>query len=840
MRTTFEYELTSDQYTAALKFNQQLLLREPPVRRQMLVLQGLSLLVWFAIGIASVLLTGNGNTAGIWFPVALASGLGVIGFQQRSLQKSIFRHLAGADRRFRSPQSLAMESAGMRWTTSAGECHFAWSAIRRVEFAGELILLCLDGGAFLPVPDSAFSNPDERQAFLQVLQEQVRVQVQVSPPPPVADVSEAESVAGKGDAGTAWSGLLQNLKLGTRLVFFLRLPPGGARVSWTQFVMLAGLGAAIPSIEALFRIGLKGSFSSYALPGAVFHLPLLLVLAWAVAGLAGRSAAALQLLVVFAAMIVPVDIAYLVHFHVAGGEASWLPRAWRYYVYHVPALWLTLASIVAAIRVLDISPRRWLATASVVGVVMALPLLTVYRDRVLWVEAYDEEARADFDRRHAALTNEGAFYLQPKLLERELAALKPGRKGVIDLYFVGAAGFAGQDVFMKEVHSVAKLFQERFDTEGRSVMLINNAKSVAESPIASATSLRAALRRVGEVMDRDEDILFLFLTSHGSRDHKFSLDFWPMRFDPVDPRRLRELLDESGIKRRVIVVSACYSGGFVDALKDENSLVITAAAPDKNSFGCSNEADFTYFGKAYFDEALRKTHSFIEAFELAGPIIAAREKKEDHPGSDPRIHVGSGIRQPLDELVAQLRVDKKTAALNVRPAGAVRLSGKYDEFLDLLSFRDQIREIQKQCLAEMKLSSPSKLVETQPDYFGGLGPESSHWLQLVATHQNYAEEICFGVNSEDVYRNVYRDAWRAQLSEGEMESVLRLFKTPTGRRWLVAQHEIATETPKQIFKTRTPMIESATQRFQSGQMRIIADYQKEMGVRRRSGESAVK
>src|SRR6266571_3124723 len=123
-------------------------------------------------------------------------------------------------------------------------------------------------------------------------------------------------------------------------------------------------------------------------------------------------------------------------------------------------------------------------------------------------------------------------------------ALRPGHKGTVDLYFVGVAGYASQDVFMKEVNSVGKLFRERFDTEGHSVRLINNAKSVADTPVASVTALKATLARLAEVMDRDEDILFLFLTSHGSKDHDFSLEFWPLRFNPLDPKELRRLLDD--------------------------------------------------------------------------------------------------------------------------------------------------------------------------------------------------------------------------------------------------------------------------------------------------------
>jgi hypothetical protein len=218
---------------------------------------------------------------------------------------------------------------------------------------------------------------------------------------------------------------------------------------------------------------------------------------------------------------------------------------------------------------------------------------------------------------------------------------------------------------MKEVHSVAKMFDERFDTSGRSLMLVNNVETVGETPIANTTSLGLALKRVGELMDRDEDVLFLFISSHGSRDHRTSFDFWPMQFDPLDPARLKELLDQSGIKRRVVVVSACYSGAFVDALKNDDTLVITASAADRNSFGCSNEADFTYFGKAYFDQALRKTYSFSKAFEMARPAIADRERLASFHGSEPQMYEGPGIKRVLEGFVSLREAAARSAS---RPA----------------------------------------------------------------------------------------------------------------------------------------------------------------------------
>jgi hypothetical protein len=174
--------------------------------------------------------------------------------------------------------------------------------------------------------------------------------------------------------------------------------------------------------------------------------------------------------------------------------------------------------------------------------------------------------------------------------------------------------------------------------------------------------LAATFKRIGSLMDRDHDVLFVFLTSHGTHDHRFSLSFWPLALYDLTPTDLRTLLDDAGIQNRVVVVSACYSGGFVDALKDPHTLVITAAAADRSSFGCSNEADFTWFGRAYFDEALRKTRSFTEAFALAAPVIAQRERQEGFDPSEPQIAEGAAIAAPLAVLRRRLDEDAAQAA----------------------------------------------------------------------------------------------------------------------------------------------------------------------------------
>jgi hypothetical protein len=232
--------------------------------------------------------------------------------------------------------------------------------------------------------------------------------------------------------------------------------------------------------------------------------------------------------------------------------------------------------------------------------------------------------------------------------------LKPQRPGVIDLYLVAFGGYADQDVFMKEVERIRSLFDERFDTTGRSLALINNRQTMKRLPFATATNLGEALQRVGQLMHPEEDVLFLYLTSHGSESHELSVSFWPLELQQIDPVHLRNLLDRAGIKWRVIAISACYSGGFIDPLKNDFTLIVTAAAAGKRSFGCGNEFEFTYFGKAYFDEALRHTHSFVTAFDQAEAAIAKREEAEKKTPSNPQIFVGSAIRLKLEGLQRRL------------------------------------------------------------------------------------------------------------------------------------------------------------------------------------------
>ena len=129
----------------------------------------------------------------------------------------------------------------------------------------------------------------------------------------------------------------------------------------------------------------------------------------------------------------------------------------------------------------------------------------------------------------------------------------------------------------------------------------------------------------------------------------FELSHQPLQIQSVTPAWLRLELDKAGIRWRVVVISSCFSGAYVPSLQTTNSMVITAAEATKTSFGCTDDADFTYFGRAFFDEALRQEHSLISAFHAAKQTIAIREKEEGFTPSHPQLFIGGEMQKSLPE-----------------------------------------------------------------------------------------------------------------------------------------------------------------------------------------------
>ncbi len=271
------------------------------------------------------------------------------------------------------------------------------------------------------------------------------------------------------------------------------------------------------------------------------------------------------------------------------------------------------------------------------------------------------------------LTDPALRERQRALIESAVAGLAPQRPGQPDLYVVGVGGDSTEDVFRNETVYLDRLMSQRFGANGRVVTLINHSDSLIRTPrpLATLENLRAVLAGVGKTMDHDQDVLLLFMTMHGTPQHQLFVQMAPAYFDLIDPRQLRKALDDAGIRNRVLVISACYSGGFVPSLKNDDTLILTAAHKNRPSFGCGPDSDATYFGRAWLVDALNETTDFVAAFEAAKVRIAEREKAEGFRPSRPQISVGKQILPRLQAWQSQLVPGPKVAyVLPTPPAPA--------------------------------------------------------------------------------------------------------------------------------------------------------------------------
>jgi len=151
-------------------------------------------------------------------------------------------------------------------------------------------------------------------------------------------------------------------------------------------------------------------------------------------------------------------------------------------------------------------------------------------------------------------------------------------------------------------------------------------------------------------MNLDRDVLFLALSSHGSAKPEISVSNGALPLNGLTEAALASALKESGIRWKVIVISACYSGAFIDSLRDDQTIVLTAAAADRTSFGCSDDRDLTYFGEAFYRDAIPRSTGLRDAFDRAAIDIAGREQREGIKASQPQAFYGPAMARKLDEI----------------------------------------------------------------------------------------------------------------------------------------------------------------------------------------------
>ena len=444
--------------------------------------------------------------------------------------------------------------------------------------------------------------------------------------------------------------LRRNLAAGLRLALFMPVSRLAFRIDVAQLLLLFVVSALIDVAADWIRYGPDAYFTWYGAGNELFAGGLIMLLCASIALAFRRS----DLAVAIPVLALSAFPAMQVLLTVPAALSRWTqsPVTLETVIETVALAWIVVLLVRAVAVALGPpgQPRRWLRAAAG-GLLLATPLWfsSTFTPTHSWWE--QPGLRGDADPRYPSPASEAVLATQADLLDNALAAIEDETPDNTDLYFVAFAGDAQQDVFRKDAELALKVMDERWGTGGKSLGLINNPRTLLDTPIATVSNLRAALNELGSVINPDEDVVMLYLTSHGRRDHSLEISLPPLELAQLSPAALRSMLDDAGIRWRIIVVSACYSGGFIPALEDAQTIVITASQSDRTSFGCGARSDGTYFGEALFEQGLARSDSLLAAFEAAKKRVAEREATGGFkPPSNPQISVGAAMAEKLKEL----------------------------------------------------------------------------------------------------------------------------------------------------------------------------------------------
>ena len=241
----------------------------------------------------------------------------------------------------------------------------------------------------------------------------------------------------------------------------------------------------------------------------------------------------------------------------------------------------------------------------------------------------------------------------PANVLRQLEQLAPQRPGVIDFYALLVGGDGSENVFQREVKTVQKRLEERLKASGHIVTLINNRN--LPQPEATLNSIEYVVQRLAERMDKGQDLLFLHLTSHGSSNHYLTLTHPRQELNWLGKKDLANILKRSGIRHRFIVISGCYSGGFIRDLANENTVIVTASASTVTSYGCGDKSEITEFSRVLYTQALGQSRPLVDVARLAVQYVHEDEKRSGRRHSYPQTSIGAYMEDYLRQFESHLK-----------------------------------------------------------------------------------------------------------------------------------------------------------------------------------------
>lgn len=241
---------------------------------------------------------------------------------------------------------------------------------------------------------------------------------------------------------------------------------------------------------------------------------------------------------------------------------------------------------------------------------------------------------------------------QRRRLDRGLAALEPQRRGTVDAFVVSVA-LDSDPVFSREAREVGRVLARRYGAEGRTLVMAAPEDTDDGLARGSISNLLIALASVAEKMDTSEDVLVLYTTSHGAQQG-LAYHYGDDGYGILSPSILKSALEELGVEKRLLLISACFSGIFVPALATDDTAILTASADNRTSFGCQADNDWTFFGDALINRAFRKPQPLVMAHREAMLSIADWESRLRVPASLPQARIGNAAAEWLSAIEANI------------------------------------------------------------------------------------------------------------------------------------------------------------------------------------------
>lgn len=240
----------------------------------------------------------------------------------------------------------------------------------------------------------------------------------------------------------------------------------------------------------------------------------------------------------------------------------------------------------------------------------------------------------------AAAQSDILLSTQLNIIDENLKKVSPGKRSVI---YIGSAQHSQSLVFQRDILLAQRKFLE-INPNVQSILLSNQLESnQLNYPFATQSTLDTVFKKVGDWSQKYPINLIILISTHGNVDIlsiNIANTYWPA----IRSSHIKKWLEGLHDVPSAMLLSACFSGSFIQPLADENRIILTAAAYNRNSFGCAYHDENTYFIGNLFSTDWNSKNTWEENYRQMNEKIQQTEKKLGLPNSSPQIYLANSLK----------------------------------------------------------------------------------------------------------------------------------------------------------------------------------------------------